>query len=62
MLCAGELGRLFFGRDDAELDITKGGLLRAGFLRTSRSFRDFLIDYTVFAGVGGFLGLSGCMT
>jgi hypothetical protein len=30
-----ELGRLFFGRDDAELDIAEGGLLQAGFLRTS---------------------------
>jgi hypothetical protein len=32
---ASELGRLFFGRDDAELDIGEGGLLPAGFLRTS---------------------------
>jgi hypothetical protein len=31
---ASELGRLFFGRDDAELDIAEGGLLQAGFLRT----------------------------
>jgi hypothetical protein len=30
-----ELGSLFFGRDDAELDIAEGGLLQAGFLPTS---------------------------
>jgi hypothetical protein len=30
-----QLAALYFGRDDAETDITEGGLLRAGFLRTS---------------------------
>jgi hypothetical protein len=31
----GGLGRLYFGRDDAEMDIAEGGLLHAGFLRTA---------------------------
>jgi hypothetical protein len=31
----GELGQLYFGRDDAEMDIAEGGLLHAGFLRTA---------------------------
>jgi hypothetical protein len=30
-----QLARLYFGRDDAETDIAEGGLLQAGFLRTS---------------------------
>jgi hypothetical protein len=30
-----DLGRLYFGRDDAEMDSAEGGLLHAGFLRTS---------------------------
>src|SRR5881227_3675884 len=29
-----DLAELYFGRDDAELDIADGGLLRAGFLPT----------------------------
>ncbi|MFA1545047.1 P-loop ATPase, Sll1717 family [Actinomadura chokoriensis] len=29
------LAELYFGRDDAEMDIAEGGLLRAGFLRTA---------------------------
>ena len=29
-----ELERLYFGKDDAESDIAKGGLLKQGFLRT----------------------------
>lgn len=29
-----ELADLYFGRDDAEMDIADGGLLRAGFLPT----------------------------
>lgn len=31
----GDLSRLYFGRDDAEMDIAEGGLLHAGFLRTA---------------------------
>jgi GTPase SAR1 family protein len=31
----GDLGLLYFGRDDAEMDIAEGGLLHAGFLRTA---------------------------
>lgn len=31
---SGALANLFFGRDDAEMDIAEGGLLRAGFLPT----------------------------
>jgi hypothetical protein len=36
-MCAhpGDLADLYFGRDDAEMDIAEGGLLREGFLRTS---------------------------
>jgi hypothetical protein len=29
-----QISKLYFGKDDAESDIAKGGLLRAGFLRT----------------------------
>lgn len=29
------LKKLYFGKDDAESDFAKGGLLRAGFLRTT---------------------------
>ncbi|MGH3377759.1 MAG: hypothetical protein ACRDP6_23800 [Actinoallomurus sp.] len=29
-----DLADLYFGRDDAEMDIAEGGLLRAGFLPT----------------------------
>jgi hypothetical protein len=31
----GDLADLYFGRDDAEMDIAEGGLLRAGFLSTA---------------------------
>jgi predicted AAA+ superfamily ATPase len=36
-MCAdpGDLADLYFGRDDAEMDIAEGGLLREGFLSTS---------------------------
>jgi hypothetical protein len=30
-----DLGKLYFGRDDAEMDIAEGGLLHVGFLRTA---------------------------
>jgi hypothetical protein len=37
-----EIDRLFFGRDDAEMDMADGGLLRAGFVATAayRAARD----------------------